>query len=136
MKNTDEALEEDLMMMVAHGGNANAKVYEALDLYSEGKKEDSRCLLEEAEQELMTAHHHQFSLLSQESEGAALVPWYWGVWRWECSAAVSPKRWAGWCWRVLGPDFRWITCNILENVEDAPPLARGPRPLGGGADGQ
>jgi PTS system cellobiose-specific IIA component len=74
MKERDQSLEEHLMMMVAHGGNANSKVYEAIDLYSDGKKEEAKRLLEEAQQELMVAHNHQFSLLSEESEGTPLVP--------------------------------------------------------------
>ena len=66
--------EQLLLMMVAHAGNANAKVFDALDAYEAGNREAAFAILEDAGQELLIAQKNQFALMNQEALGDDVVP--------------------------------------------------------------
>lgn len=61
--------EQTVMMLVSYAGDANAKVYDALDEYIAGNLEECYTFLKEAEQQLTEAHTYQFKLLSAEANG-------------------------------------------------------------------
>ena len=56
--------EQLLLMMVAHAGNANAKVLDALDAYEAGNREAAYLILRDAGQELLRVQMTQFALMN------------------------------------------------------------------------
>ena len=66
--------EQLLLMMVAHAGNANAKVFDALDAYESGNLKAAMEILEDAGQELLSAQKNQFALMNEEAQGKEVVP--------------------------------------------------------------
>lgn len=66
------SLEEVSMELIIHGGNARAKVYEALKHAREGDFDKAKQLMNEAEEEIKTAHEAQTALLQSDGEGALM----------------------------------------------------------------
>ena len=58
-----------IMQIVAFSGEANSRVYDALEAYSEHGLEASMKLLDEAEEMIVMASRNQFQLLNQEANG-------------------------------------------------------------------
>ena len=66
--------EQRLLMIVAHAGDANAKVFDAMDAYDSGNKQGAFDLLEKAQEALLIAHRFQYELLNEEAKGEAVIP--------------------------------------------------------------
>lgn len=72
MADFDQEYEQTLTMLVSYAGDANAKVYDALNEYIAGNREKCEQYLKEADDELNTAHTYQYQLLSKEANGEDL----------------------------------------------------------------
>lgn len=70
----NEEFETNLLLMVAHAGDANSKVYDALDMYEKGHADKAYQLLDEAQVALLIAHKSQFELLNKEANGEKIIP--------------------------------------------------------------
>jgi len=66
--------EQRLLMMVAYAGDANAKVFDALDAYETNNLDKALHILNEAQEELLNAHRRQHELLSEEANGGEVTP--------------------------------------------------------------
>ncbi|AFM41460.1 phosphotransferase system cellobiose-specific component IIA [Desulfosporosinus acidiphilus SJ4] len=61
-------LEQIILNLVLHGGNARGKAYEALDAAEEGNFEQAEKNLEEADQEFYEGHKYQNQLIQGQLE--------------------------------------------------------------------
>ncbi|ADL07121.1 PTS lactose/cellobiose transporter subunit IIA [Thermosediminibacter oceani] len=61
--------ENSIFEMIAYGGNARAKAYEAAARARKGDFELAEKLLKEADEEMLKAHHVQTRLIHEEVQG-------------------------------------------------------------------
>lgn len=64
--------ENSIFEMIAYGGNARAKAYDAITRAREGDFELAEKLLKEADEEMLKAHHVQTRLIHEEAQGRKL----------------------------------------------------------------
>ena len=69
-----QKIEQRLLMIVAHAGDANAKVFDAIDEYESSDTERAYAILDEAQKELLIAHRSQYELMNEEAQGEEIVP--------------------------------------------------------------
>ncbi|MCR6095097.1 PTS lactose/cellobiose transporter subunit IIA [Salipaludibacillus agaradhaerens] len=69
-----KSLEEISFQIILHAGNARSSAMEAVQFAREGKFEDAKRKMEEADQEFYHAHHFQTNLLQKESSGERVDP--------------------------------------------------------------
>ena len=62
-------LEEQIMKIILHGGNAKSNAFEAIYAAKEQNIELARECIEKANEELVNAHHVQTSLIQSEARG-------------------------------------------------------------------
>ncbi len=62
-------LEEQIMQIILHSGNAKSYAVEAIQAAKENQQEEAKELINQANQELIEAHHVQTSLIQGEVRG-------------------------------------------------------------------
>ena len=69
MDKVKKTIEEVIFSIIIHGGNARGKAYDALKFAQEGKFDQAKEALEEAEMELKQAHNIQTDIIQKEAGG-------------------------------------------------------------------
>ncbi|ANZ95423.1 PTS mannose transporter subunit IIA [Brochothrix thermosphacta] len=65
----NEELLQAIMGLIMNSGNVKSDCMEAIQLAKAGKIEEARAKIEEANKNLVEAHHSQTGLLTQEAKG-------------------------------------------------------------------
>ncbi|MEG1003716.1 PTS lactose/cellobiose transporter subunit IIA [Clostridium sp.] len=62
-------MEEIILNLIMHSGEARSYAMEAMELAKQGKIEEGKALIEKSSQELVEAHHSQTKLIQGEAGG-------------------------------------------------------------------
>lgn len=68
-----EELETQIFEIISHSGTARANLYEALTAARNGNIEESKTLMDEADQEMTLAHNVQTKLITADLEGKTKI---------------------------------------------------------------
>lgn len=72
-KNAQEQKEQATLMaamgLIANGGNAKSLAFEAIRLAKQGKIDEARAKLKDADKSLLEAHNSQTDMLTKEAQG-------------------------------------------------------------------